>query len=456
MSITYISGGLLGDFIQQLSVIQEMYMTTGKKGILYISDKGDAFRNGLKKTFEDTYEIIMTQPYMEDYMIYPENGEYDIDLSSWRNSKLLYKENWHSIFSSCYTISWGLHPWLSVSKNTMWENVILVNVCWYRPISSFSITDILKKTYGTSKIVFISNDIESYEKIGIPELEWYQPNSFTDMCVAIGSCKLFIGGLSAMLTIAHALHHPRVIGLSSGEDATHNVDFDKIFDNVYYDISEIPELSNNHKISRCRPAKLVIQVSVGEIVDKLSILEIKEAEIRDSNKLVHITYEKEYLLKECSISGIFTYPHSNYFYRLLLYINKKIWDFTNKIKLLSYEMNPNEFACISNEIFMYNQQRFRLKNYFNINAVSTIKEQKSYTESSVFILLNESLPLSTIVCAKIQWLCLQYDVSYMYESANILQIPTLYTIKENETVPETMKKICIDDVPVPDDVFILD
>ena len=46
MSVIYISGGLLGDFFHQLSIINENYIKTNKKGILYIADIGDTFRSG--------------------------------------------------------------------------------------------------------------------------------------------------------------------------------------------------------------------------------------------------------------------------------------------------------------------------------------------------------------------------------------------------------------------------
>ena len=59
--IIYISGGLLGDFIHQLSVINENYIKLGRKGILYIANNigGDNFTFGLQQTFDDTYNICL-------------------------------------------------------------------------------------------------------------------------------------------------------------------------------------------------------------------------------------------------------------------------------------------------------------------------------------------------------------------------------------------------------------
>ena len=60
-SKTYIGSGALGDFIQSLSVICENYYKTGSKGILYINEKEEKFRNGLLKTYNDIYPIIIKQ-----------------------------------------------------------------------------------------------------------------------------------------------------------------------------------------------------------------------------------------------------------------------------------------------------------------------------------------------------------------------------------------------------------
>jgi hypothetical protein len=47
--LTYLAGGLLGDFINQLSVIQEVYKLTGRKGFLFVSNRGHEFRFGLEQ-----------------------------------------------------------------------------------------------------------------------------------------------------------------------------------------------------------------------------------------------------------------------------------------------------------------------------------------------------------------------------------------------------------------------
>ena len=60
---------VISDFIQTLSVINEKFYITGRKGIIYIKNE-NTFRNGLIGTHNDTYEIIKSQKYIDDYQIY--------------------------------------------------------------------------------------------------------------------------------------------------------------------------------------------------------------------------------------------------------------------------------------------------------------------------------------------------------------------------------------------------
>ena len=93
-TVIYLSGGQLGDFIHQLSVICEVYYKYKRKGILLITNHiGNAvFHFSLEDTYNTTKQLIESQEYIQEYRIY--NGEqYDIDLSRWRYSEKLFKCN---------------------------------------------------------------------------------------------------------------------------------------------------------------------------------------------------------------------------------------------------------------------------------------------------------------------------------------------------------------------------
>jgi len=209
----YVIGGMLGDFIQSLSVICEQYYKTGSKGILYISEKGDKFRNGLLNTYNDLYPVIMKQTYIQDFQIY-KNQHIDIDLVKWRNSPILLSDNWYNIYNSTYNIEWGKRKWFESNYNSIWSDKIIINITNYRPLNSVSI-DFMNTLDKDSQYVFISSDKSHFDFfincINDHVIVYYEFKSFDELVTIINSCKLFIGGFSAPLTIAHALHKDRIM-----------------------------------------------------------------------------------------------------------------------------------------------------------------------------------------------------------------------------------------------------
>ena len=224
MSIIYISGGLLGDFFHQLSIINEIYIKTNKKGILYIANIGDTFTNGLEKTYSDLQEIIFLQEYIEDFKIY-NNENYDINLSVWRN---MFANNTRicNVIKTIYDVDWGIHKWINnipISKE--WENKIIINTTHYRfpdkslfePLKNIDLTNyvyvsIFKKEYDN----FINNTNII--------INYYSPNSLMELCIILNSCKKFIGSLSAPLSIATSLHKNCVYGKYPGLDFFKDID----------------------------------------------------------------------------------------------------------------------------------------------------------------------------------------------------------------------------------------
>lgn len=219
--ITYLSGGAFGDFIQQLSIINEKFYKTGRRGVIYISQgndqsnysvKGDVFRNGLENTYNDTYQVLTSQRYIAGYEIY--NGQpYNINLNVWRASPLLFKGNWYYIFKQVYNVEWGKHPWLDVPLDPELNKYVVVNTTNYRWCTDLN----FQIFYSAHKenLVFIGSDINQYnffvQKTSLP-IRYIKINNFLELCTYIKSCKLFVGGLSAPLAIAHAVNKNRICG----------------------------------------------------------------------------------------------------------------------------------------------------------------------------------------------------------------------------------------------------
>jgi len=161
--------------------------------------------------------------------------------------------------------------------------------------------------------------------------------------------------------------------------------------------------------------ELCIPVSIGELVDKYSILEIKQKCILDFKKLLDVKREME-SIGICK-KYMDAYPR---FYKQLVYVNKKIWDYTDEIKALDPRC-IELYAQISSNIFAFNQKRFRLKKYFNDLNNSSIKEQKSYAEN-VCVVKNVSGKFDVL-----GFLCIEYDAVYVDKSDDVcLPNPNLY------------------------------
>jgi len=216
--IVYVSGGLLGDFIHQLSVINENFLNTGRKGILYIANNvgGETFRRDLSTTFSDTYKLISEQKYIKKYKIF-NNEPYDINLSSWRNGNI--ELVWSNIFFNNYNINWGLNKWIDVSFNEIFKNTILISTNSYRPAYNIDFVSIAKIYGKTVKFIDLNENETALFKTLLKDyniedsIDFYKPPNIYDLCVAINSCKLFIGNLSMPLSLAHSMHKKSIVGL---------------------------------------------------------------------------------------------------------------------------------------------------------------------------------------------------------------------------------------------------
>lgn len=237
--IRYLVGGKLGDFNQSLSVVCEMFHTTGRKGIVYLANKGDTFRFGLERTFQDTQKLVCSQTYIHAYEIYAEQP-IDIDLTTWRKSPLMYNANWYDIYKSVYGIEWGAHPWITVPKNPEFADKILISYSadWYIQNIDF---EAVRNQYGTS-VYFISQQKAEYNtfvaRYGI-SFPYIEMNSLYDLVCAIASCRFFIGGMSSPITYAFATHTSCIPGLPNLDsiiDAIHNSGLDTHLKCVRYSL----------------------------------------------------------------------------------------------------------------------------------------------------------------------------------------------------------------------------
>jgi hypothetical protein len=118
-----------------------------------------------------------------------------------------------------------------------------------------------------------------------------------------------------------------------------------------------------------------IQVSVGEIVDKLSILDIKRQKITDLNKLANIQREYEYL-HEIVFSELNIDIQD---YNRLVAVNTELWTIEDDIRIKEKNQEfDDDFIRIARLVYVTNDIRFEIKNHMNLKYNSNFREEKSY------------------------------------------------------------------------------
>ena len=119
-----------------------------------------------------------------------------------------------------------------------------------------------------------------------------------------------------------------------------------------------------------------IEVSIGEVIDKITILQIKENNINDQKKLAYIREELQVLQSALAHEGV---DVPNDMIDELRSINQKLWDTEDIIRDLEKENNFNdEFVKHARLDAILNDKRFLIKNKINNHCNSIVREQKSY------------------------------------------------------------------------------
>jgi hypothetical protein len=125
--------------------------------------------------------------------------------------------------------------------------------------------------------------------------------------------------------------------------------------------------------------KILVEVSVGELLDKISILEIKQEKIKDSEKLKFIN-EEHSILKDQLNNNIKSDQKLNELFGLLKQINAKLWVIEDDKRQCEKEKDFTEaFIKLSRDIHFLNDDRAKIKLEINNHTGSKIKEIKEYT-----------------------------------------------------------------------------
>ena len=125
--------------------------------------------------------------------------------------------------------------------------------------------------------------------------------------------------------------------------------------------------------------KILVEVSVGEIFDKMSILEIKKDRIKDSEKLKFINDEYEVLKSELE-KNVKLDEKLEKFFVALKNVNSKLWIIEDDKRKCEKDSNFGEnFIRLSRDVHFLNDTRAKIKLDINNHSGSKIKEIKEYT-----------------------------------------------------------------------------
>ncbi len=127
--------------------------------------------------------------------------------------------------------------------------------------------------------------------------------------------------------------------------------------------------------------KIKIEISVGELLDKLSILKIKKVKIEDSQKLLEINKELKFLQETADVIRKTNEKEFDKFLSTLVSINTKLWDIEDEIRVYEKESNFNEkFISLARDVYFTNDERFDCKNRINKFFGSEVNEVKEYVD----------------------------------------------------------------------------
>ena len=125
--------------------------------------------------------------------------------------------------------------------------------------------------------------------------------------------------------------------------------------------------------------KIIVEVSIGELLDKISILEIKQEKIKDPEKLKFINNEYS-ILKNQLEKSVKSDEKLNNLYQSLKEINAQLWIIEDDKRQCEKDKDFGEkFIRLSRDVHFLNDDRAKIKLEMNNHTGSSIKEIKEYT-----------------------------------------------------------------------------
>ena len=127
--------------------------------------------------------------------------------------------------------------------------------------------------------------------------------------------------------------------------------------------------------------KILAEISVGELFDKITILNIKTQKIQDSEKLINIKNELNFLNNQASNINVKDQESLNKNINKLQLINEELWDIENYKRECEANKDFGEkFIELSRDVHFKNDIRAQIKKEINLLTDSIIVEEKEYSK----------------------------------------------------------------------------
>ncbi len=126
--------------------------------------------------------------------------------------------------------------------------------------------------------------------------------------------------------------------------------------------------------------EVMIPISFGELIDKITILEIKSERISNQDKLKNVRHELD-LLSEIWQQHCVEQADISQQWDSLRKINARLWDIEDDIRKLEREARfDEEFIALARAVYITNDERAKLKRKINTTLGSSVVEEKSYAD----------------------------------------------------------------------------
>ena len=126
--------------------------------------------------------------------------------------------------------------------------------------------------------------------------------------------------------------------------------------------------------------KILSEISAGELLDKISILEIKLEKVKDKNSLKEIKKEHK-ILKEIQTSSVDITGKIRDLFQSVKNVNTKLWDIEDKLRICEKKKDfGKDFIELARGVYFNNDKRSKIKSEMNKILGSNIKEVKQYVK----------------------------------------------------------------------------